>query len=215
VDDCPGAFIPVCSRGIVIARLALTFAVLLELQLKTPDKPLSPPEVLILPPGLEDQIKIHLLNAAPNEGVGLLAALPRLNGGPVEAVHFYPGSNIAASPVTRFVMKPEEVLAAKRDIRQNGWELGAIVHSHRFGPATPSATDLAEAYYPDALMMIASIPGEKMDPAQVNFAKCDDPDALMVTVSFARQPATLCAWHIEQTQGQKIVRGVRIESGVG
>jgi proteasome lid subunit RPN8/RPN11 len=160
----------------------------LELHLKTPAKPLSPPEVLILPPGLEDQIKIHLLEAAPNEGVGLLAALPRRDGGPVEAVHFYRGANIAGTPVTRFVMKPEDVLAAKRDIRQNGWELGAIVHSHRFGPATPSETDLAEAYYPDALMVI---------------------------VSFAKQPATLCAWHIEHTPEQKIVRGVRIESGVG
>lgn len=130
---------------------------------------------------------LHLLDAAPNEGVGLLAARSRETGSVLDAVHFYPGSNIANSP-TRFAMDPHEVLITIRDIRRNGWELGAIIHSHLFGPASPSEIDLAEAHYPEALMVI---------------------------VSFAKQPAIIRAWHIEQEQEQKVVRGVRIEAEFG
>jgi proteasome lid subunit RPN8/RPN11 len=34
--------------------------------------------------------------------------------------------------------------------------LGGIVHSHPLGAPTPSVTDLAEAYYPESLMIIVS-----------------------------------------------------------
>ena len=129
---------------------------------------------------------IHLLDAAPNEGVGLLAAKPRDADVALEAVRFYPGSNIDNSP-TRFAMDPRQVLAAVRDIRGYGWELGAIVHSHLFGPASPSEIDLAEAHFPGALMVI---------------------------VSFATQPASIRAWHIGHDNGGKVVRGVRIEAEI-
>jgi hypothetical protein len=48
------------------------------------------------------------------------------------------------------------VLAALRDMETNGWRLGAIVHSHPASPPTPSPTDLREAHYQGALMMIVS-----------------------------------------------------------
>lgn len=53
-------------------------------------------------------------------------------------------------------MDPAEVLAAFRDLDANGWTLGAIVHSHPATPPAPSPTDLREAYYPEALMLIVS-----------------------------------------------------------
>ena len=111
--------------------------------------------------------------AAPWEGVGLLAVPEGDEGngetrgrgqpsagageeGPaVRAVRFYPGTNGAAS-ATRYTMPPEEVLAAFEDMAARTWRLGAIVHSHPRGPATPSPTDLREAYYPEALMVIVS-----------------------------------------------------------
>jgi proteasome lid subunit RPN8/RPN11 len=114
-------------------------------------------EALVLPPSLRDRIVTHLSRSLPNEGVGLLAVEWLDHGGQAAAQvrRFYPGSNIRASP-TRYEMDPRELIAALRDIDANGWALGAIVHSHPRGPATPSRTDLDEFQYPEALMVIVS-----------------------------------------------------------
>jgi proteasome lid subunit RPN8/RPN11 len=61
-------------------------------------------------------------------------------------------------------MLPEEVLAAFQDMATHGWRLGAIAHSHPRGPATPSPTDLREAFYPEALMVIVSLAGPQPQP---------------------------------------------------
>jgi proteasome lid subunit RPN8/RPN11 len=133
---------------------------------------------------IRDEIMIHLLEAAPHEGVGMLAV-----GEPfrdedglqvVEAVRFYPGTNIDRSP-SRYTMDPVEVVRALREIRESGWRLGAIVHSHLKGPATPSATDVREAHYPDALMMI---------------------------ISFAAQPATTGVWRVVPEDDLAVVQSV-------
>jgi proteasome lid subunit RPN8/RPN11 len=106
-----------------------------------------------------EQILTHLRASLPNEGCGLLATMrgDTLAGveEPERAVRFYPGTNIDDS-VTRYTMDPMEVLAALRDMETNGWRLGAIVHSHPASPPTPSPTDLREAHYQGALMMIVS-----------------------------------------------------------
>ena len=51
-------------------------------------------------------------------------------------------------------MKDEEVAAAIWDMEDNGWELLGIFHSHPNGPPVPSATDVAQAYYPESLYII-------------------------------------------------------------
>lgn len=108
---------------------------------------------LVMHPNLFDQMVSHLAAALPNEGVGLIAVVdePTLK----RAVGFVPGTNVDRSP-SRYTMDPAEVLAAIRAIRSNGWRLGAIAHSHVDVAPTPSATDLWEAYYPEALMLIVS-----------------------------------------------------------
>jgi len=83
-------------------------------------------------------------------------------GGEQRVTKFFPGSNIDASP-TRYTMEPGEVLAAFREMRANGWRLGAIVHSHPSTPPTPSPTDVDEAYYPEALLMIVGLAGSPPD----------------------------------------------------
>src|SRR5690606_15747360 len=71
------------------------------------------------------------------------------------AERFYPGANEDRSP-NRYTMNLGEVVAAFRHMDEIGLTLGAIVHSHPATPPTPSPTDLREAYYPEALMMIVS-----------------------------------------------------------
>ena len=148
--------------------------------------PPSAADRIYLPKSIRDAIMVHLLEAAPNEGVGLLAveaAYADEDGGlAVDAVQFFPGTNTESSP-SRFTMEPAEVVAALREIRALDQQLGAIVHSHIRGPATPSATDLREAHYPDALLMIAS---------------------------FAGQPAVLRAWRVAHEEHVNVVQPVEI-----
>lgn len=132
---------------------------------------------------IRDEIMIHLLAAAPHEGVGMLAVGEPFHDEDdllaVEAVRFFPGTNIDRSP-SRYTMAPEEVVRALREMQQAGYRLGAIVHSHLKGPATPSATDVREANYPDALMMIVSL---AVQPAATGLWRVVPEDDLAVVQS--------------------------------
>jgi proteasome lid subunit RPN8/RPN11 len=96
----------------------------------------------------------HLRDALPYEGCGLLATAHR--NGVRRVTRFFCGANIDRS-ATRFTMDPREVMEAMDEMERRGWTMGAIVHSHPRTPATPSVTDLREAYYPDALLVIVSL----------------------------------------------------------
>ncbi len=139
--------------------------------------------MLYLPVSIRDEIESHLRSAIPHEGVGLLAVdrdtRDESGAGRMRAVHFFRGTNILAS-ATRYTMDPEEVIAALRVIRENGWHLGGIVHSHLTGPATPSAVDLREAHYPDALMIIVSFAASRFDMRAWLIGNVDDPIELAI-----------------------------------
>lgn len=62
--------------------------------------------------------------------------------------------NVDATPQVRFTMHPQQQLSALMDFEKRGWELVAIYHSHPTGNADPSATDIAEATYPDVVHLI-------------------------------------------------------------
>lgn len=85
----------------------------------------------------------------PLEGCGLLA------GRKGKVMQLYPVDNILGSSVA-FEMDPRQQLAAMIAFEEVGWELTAIYHSHPQGPQKPSPTDVARAYYPDALHLIVS-----------------------------------------------------------
>jgi proteasome lid subunit RPN8/RPN11 len=85
----------------------------------------------------------------PNETCGLLGG----QGGRVFRV--YPVENIHHSP-TVYEMHPAQQIAAFLDIEAAGWEVIGIYHSHPAGPAVPSPTDIAQAYYPDSVYVIVS-----------------------------------------------------------
>jgi proteasome lid subunit RPN8/RPN11 len=149
------------------------------------DVAISTIDTLVLPRTVREDLMVHLLASAPNEGVGMLGVYSPVRtdtGVEAEAVVFVPGRNIEHSP-THFTMDPHDVIAAFRRFRERGLQLGAIVHSHLKGPATPSVSDVNEWNYPEALMMIAS---------------------------FANQPPTLRAWRVVEERDMAVVQHVAI-----
>ena len=104
---------------------------------------------LWLTPAQREAILAHVAAEAPNEACGLLSG----HGGRVEQVH--PGRNVEASPVS-YLMDPTEQVRILLEIEAAGRELSAIYHSHPAGPPIPSATDVAQAYYPEAVYVIAA-----------------------------------------------------------
>ncbi len=96
-----------------------------------------------------EQMLAHLRSVLPAEGCGLLAGA----AGCSTAV--FPVLNLLQSPV-RFRMDPQQQAEAFIAMQAQDWDLLAIYHSHPNGPAHPSATDLAEFYYPESFALIWS-----------------------------------------------------------
>ena len=88
----------------------------------------------------QEEMIDHALESYPNECCGLLVG----NGDRIEIVQL---ANIEASPYA-FQMDPKELVASYARMEDLGWELLAIYHSHPYGEAYPSATDLLIAAWP-------------------------------------------------------------------
>ena len=99
---------------------------------------------------LLDEMIRHARDDLPNECCGMVATK---NGA---AVKVFPATNAEASPV-RYSLDPREQYRITMEIEDEGWELGAIYHSHTRSEAYPSQTDVNLAFYPDALYVIVSL----------------------------------------------------------
>jgi proteasome lid subunit RPN8/RPN11 len=109
------------------------------------------PHDIELPRALVNQI-LHHAQASPDwEVCGLIGAKADL------PYSCYPVANVAAAPQTRFQLDPAGQIAAMRQLRENGETLFAIFHSHPQSPAEPSAIDIAEAAYLEALYLVISL----------------------------------------------------------
>ena len=93
----------------------------------------------------------HLQACYPLEGCGLLAGD---EAGTVTAV--YPIDNILQSP-TAYEMDPQQQIQVMLTLEAADWQMLALYHSHPQGPEQPSTTDIAQAYYPEALHIIVSL----------------------------------------------------------
>ncbi len=109
------------------------------------------PVTVEIPRFLVNQLLHHAQSADGKEICGLISSK---EGQPVRV---YPVRNIASIPQCRYQMDPAEQIDALRRIREKGEELFAIYHSHPASPARPSAIDIAEAGYPEALYLIISL----------------------------------------------------------
>ncbi|MBN1148894.1 MAG: M67 family metallopeptidase [Anaerolineales bacterium] len=90
---------------------------------------------------------------SPLEACGLLAG--EYLGAACQVTAIIPTTNILRSP-TRFQIDPQEQWQAFQHIEAQGWELVGVYHSHPFGPDEPSPSDVAQAYYPEAIHLIWS-----------------------------------------------------------
>lgn len=69
----------------------------------------------------------------------------------------YPVTNIAPDAAQEFEMDPQAQISAFKAMRAKGESLFAIYHSHPQSPPVPSAKDLQDLGYPEALQLIISL----------------------------------------------------------
>lgn len=91
--------------------------------------------------------------AAPAECCGMLL------GRAEEIVEALPARNLSDDP-NRFLIDPQDHFDARRLARQRSLDLVGFYHSHPHSPPQPSATDLAEWSYPEAVCLIVSLAAE-------------------------------------------------------
>jgi proteasome lid subunit RPN8/RPN11 len=103
--------------------------------------------MLIIPQNLLDEMRADALERLPEEACGLLGG----HGYSIEAG--WRITNALHSP-TAFAMDAREQVRAMLAIAADDLELVAIYHSHPYGPARPSPTDLARFAYPEVLYLI-------------------------------------------------------------
>jgi proteasome lid subunit RPN8/RPN11 len=99
-----------------------------------------------------DEMVSHALAEAPNECCGMIASVAG------EAVAVFPAVNAAASPL-RYEIDGAEQYRIQSEIEEQGWDLGAIYHSHTRSAPSPSQTDINLAFYPDSVYLIVGVAG--------------------------------------------------------
>lgn len=101
-----------------------------------------------------EQMIAQAREEAPYEACGVIA------GKEGKAVKLYRTAN-AEHSLTTYRLEPEEQYRIFVEMEEKGWELWAIYHSHPAFPAYPSARDIEQAYFPDALYLIVSLAQEE------------------------------------------------------
>lgn len=103
--------------------------------------------------GVIDDIVAHARADAPLECCGLLLGMGlRIEGA-------YRARNAVSSP-TRYQIEPEDHFAALRAARTASLAVVGAYHSHPHTSAAPSATDIAEASYPDFIWLVVGLPAD-------------------------------------------------------
>ena len=94
---------------------------------------------------MSERIRAHLCRAYPDEGCGVL--LGRDSDGAREVVGIVALENhLEDSRHNRYLIAPEQFLAAERAARGAGLEVIGFFHSHPDHPPRPSAFDLRHAW---------------------------------------------------------------------
>ena len=110
----------------------------------------APPETLVLPAAMRDEIIAHARAEAPRECCGVIAGR---DGRPTR---LYRLTNLEPG-VDRYLVDDEEVFRVYREIEDGGEDLLAIYHSHPISVAYPSKTDVSLAFWSEAYYVICSL----------------------------------------------------------
>ena len=110
---------------------------------------------------MNDEIQARIAregeSAYPEETCGFLIGVHQK--GIFEVYDLYPVSNaqVGNARRRRYLITPKDYLEAEARAFRQGWEVVGTYHSHPDHPARPSATDLAEATFPDFAYVIVQI----------------------------------------------------------
>lgn len=129
--------------------------------------------MITVPRALYEAILAHAREEAPRECCGVLAGrdgraerVYRITNRAGQAAELFAergllprsGADPATLPVERYLMDPEELFRALRDIEAQGLEHLANYHSHPASPARPSRTDIEFGqYWPHVYHLICSL----------------------------------------------------------
>lgn len=108
-------------------------------------------EELVIPRPLATKLLFEAQKRPEVEVCGLVGAA---DGRPAS---LYPVANVAETPERSFLLDPQQQIEVMRIMRERGEDLLAVYHSHPATPPEPSARDLDEIGYPDALLLIISL----------------------------------------------------------
>ncbi len=106
--------------------------------------------IVVIQQSAIDAIVAHAQESAPDECCGLLVgAGDRID----EAVR---ARNLERGP-TRYRIDPRDHIALMKRLRGSDRDVIGAYHSHPRSGAAPSASDVAEAFYPDFVYLIVSL----------------------------------------------------------
>ncbi|SDK82357.1 desampylase [Natronorubrum texcoconense] len=117
----------------------------------------SPPE-LVVPTAIRDRILERAREGQPEEICGIFGGeYDPAPDGRSRVRSQYPAENVAETPRTRYRIDPEAQLELFEELEDRGEEIVGFYHSHPRGPPRPSATDEAQATWPDRSYLIVSL----------------------------------------------------------
>jgi [CysO sulfur-carrier protein]-S-L-cysteine hydrolase len=99
---------------------------------------------MMIAQALLDEIVAHALEDPTVECCGLVAVEASSDDGSATAMRVYRAENIHASAL-KFEIDPMEQLRLTEAIQEQGWEIGALYHSHVRTEPKPSQTDIGFA----------------------------------------------------------------------
>lgn len=114
----------------------------------------KPGEQLILPAAIREEIVAHARDHWPRECCGVIAG----KGGALTTLHRL--ANLEPG-VNRYLFDDEEFYRVYWEIENRGESLMAVYHSHPVTEAYPSRTDVAFAFWPEAVYLICSLEVEQ------------------------------------------------------
>jgi proteasome lid subunit RPN8/RPN11 len=123
---------------------------------QTPDAAAAPARRLCLTAELEREIHRHLAAAYPEEGCGVMLGRDGHDERRVVQVLGFENQR-RDGRANRYLIDPEQLLAAEKQARAAGLDVLGIFHSHPDHPARPSTFDLEHAwpYYSYVIVSVA------------------------------------------------------------